>query len=293
MTLLARSSLLSPRTTLRSALALVFLSLSASCATVAPPAELLDARAAYDRASHGRAAELKPDGLLSAKQQLDRAENLFSRDADTSEIKDAAYIAVRKSLLVESEANTIAAIRMTSDAENWVKEKQAIDLSATKGKLVSTQAELEKERLARETAERRAAASVADLQKIAAVRRDERGVVITLQGGVLFKTDKSELLPAAMAQLNQVAEALLRNSPDSMISVGGYTDAQGSTPHNQELSERRAKSVGDYLVGRGISKDRVVSKGYGPQTPIADNTSVEGRAQNRRVEIIVENAKTP
>lgn len=279
-------------TFVRTALVSVLAIAGVACATVAPPGELVEARSTYARVSKGPAAELKPDDLLTAKQQLDRAERLFESDGDEPATKDAAYIAVRKALFAESDANTAATMKTKADAELRAQQLQSSDLSATKGKLVQTQAELEKERLAREDAERRAAAALADLQKIASVRRDDRGLVITLEGGVLFKTDKFELLPAAMTQLNSVAEALLRNSPEAKITVAGHTDSQGSDAHNQELSEKRAKSVADYLVGRGIAKDRVMSKGYGPQVPIADNTSIEGRAQNRRVEIVVENAKT-
>lgn len=168
--------------------------------------------------------------------------------------------------------------------------QQASDLNATRGQLATTQEQLDKERTARRDAEARAASAMADLQKIASVKKDDRGMIITLPGGVLFKTDKYELLPAAMVQLNQVADALTKNNPDAKIQVGGYTDSQGTEDHNQDLSEKRAQSVADYLVSRGVAKDRVTAKGFGSASPIADNKSVEGRAQNRRVEIVVGSA---
>jgi outer membrane protein OmpA-like peptidoglycan-associated protein len=274
--------------------------LATGCATVAPPPELLEARSTYSRVAQGPAASVKPDDLLTAKQQLDRAESTFKDKGNDPVTRDAAYIAVRKALFAEADANTIVNLKAKADAEQKAQQMQAADLSAakgqlsdTRGQLAHTQQELDQERVAREAAEKRAAAALADLQKIAAVKKDDRGMIITLQGGVLFKTDKYELLPAAMAQLNQVAEALLRNNRDARMVVGGYTDSQGPEPHNQELSENRAKSVADYLVSRGIARDRITSKGFGSQNPISDNTSVEGRAQNRRVEIVVDNALTP
>jgi outer membrane protein OmpA-like peptidoglycan-associated protein len=273
-------------------LALAAALFGAGCATVAPPPELLEARSTYGRVSKGPAAETKPDDLLTAKQQLDRAEGSFSDKGDVPATRDAAYIAVRKALFAEADANTIVNLKAKADADLRAQQLQSSDLSATKGQLVRTQQELDKERTAREEAEKRAAIAMADLKKIAAVKQDNRGLIITLPGGVLFKTDKYELLPAAMVQLNQVADVLLRNSPDSKINVGGFTDAQGPEPHNQELSENRARSVADYLVSRGIARDRVVATGYGPQNPIADNKSIEGRAQNRRVEIVVGNTTT-
>jgi outer membrane protein OmpA-like peptidoglycan-associated protein len=263
----------------------------AGCATVAPPRELVEARTTYARVSKGPAAELKPDVLLTAKQQLDRAESAFKSDGDGPATKDAAYIATRRALFAEADANTVAATKAKTDADAAAIAKQGADLNRTKGALAKTQQELDKERTAREDAEKRAAIAMADLQKIAAVKKDDRGMVITLAGGVLFKTDKSELLPAAMVSLNQVADALTRTSPESKIVVGGYTDSQGTDGHNQELSEKRAASVATYLISRGVAKDRVTSKGFGPQNPIADNKSVEGRAQNRRVEIVVDNPK--
>jgi outer membrane protein OmpA-like peptidoglycan-associated protein len=74
--------------------------------------------------------------------------------------------------------------------------------------------------------------------------------------------------------------------------VEGHTDSQGSASFNQDLSHRRAESVRLYLVSHGIAADRVTSEGLGLTRPIADNTSAEGRANNRRVEIIVQPSKT-
>lgn len=263
----------------------------AGCATAPPPRELLEARTTYARVASGPAAQLKPDDLLTAKQQLDRAERSYKNNGDEPVTKDAGYIAIRKALFAEAAANTVAASKAKSAADAATVAQQTADLSKTKGQLAQTQQALDKERTAREDAEKKAAAAMADLQKIAAVKKDDRGMVITLAGGVLFKTDQSELLPAAMVSLNSVADALARTSPDSKIVVGGYTDSQGTEGHNQQLSEKRAASVAAYLVSRGIAADRISSKGFGPQNPVADNKSVEGRAQNRRVEIVVDNPK--
>jgi outer membrane protein OmpA-like peptidoglycan-associated protein len=69
--------------------------------------------------------------------------------------------------------------------------------------------------------------------------------------------------------------------------VEGHTDSQGPAAYNQELSQRRAQVVRDYLVTRGIASDRITAQGFGPTRSIADNASAEGRANNRRVEIVV------
>ena len=73
--------------------------------------------------------------------------------------------------------------------------------------------------------------------------------------------------------------------------VEGHTDSQGTAASNQELSEKRAQAVRDYLVSRGIAADRIKSQGFGPTRPIGENSSAEGRANNRRVEIVVQPSK--
>ena len=88
-------------------------------------------------------------------------------------------------------------------------------------------------------------------------------------------------------KLNSVAEALTQQDPDSKMVVEGHTDSQGAAAYNQDLSQRRAQSVRDYLVSRGIAEDRVTAQGFGSSRSIADNKSAEGSANNRRVEIVV------
>ena len=112
-------------------------------------------------------------------------------------------------------------------------------------------------------------------------------MVITLSGSVLFTSGKSDLLPAAQLKLNDVAKALTEQDPDSKMVVEGHTDSQGAAAFNQELSQERAQSVRDYLVSRGIAGDRITAEGFGPSRSIADNATPEGRANNRRVEIVV------
>jgi outer membrane protein OmpA-like peptidoglycan-associated protein len=113
-------------------------------------------------------------------------------------------------------------------------------------------------------------------------------MVITLSGSVLFTSGSATLLPAAQLKLNDVADALTQQDPESTMVVEGHTDSQGSAASNQDLSQRRAQAVRDYLVSRGIAGDRVTSQGFGPSRSIADNASAEGRANNRRVEIVVQ-----
>ena len=109
--------------------------------------------------------------------------------------------------------------------------------------------------------------------------------VIELEG-VHFDFDKATLRPEAKTILDEAA-ALLNKNERVVVEVAGHTDSTGSESYNQGLSERRANSVQDYLVGKGVKAHRLSSKGYGESMPVASNDTKEGRAENRRVELIV------
>ena len=111
-------------------------------------------------------------------------------------------------------------------------------------------------------------------------------MVITLTGNVLFASGKSELLPGAQVKLNEVAEAL-KSQKDRDITIEGHTDNQGNQQSNLDLGQHRADSVRSYLISRGVEGQRITATGIGQTRPVADNSTAEGRANNRRVEIIV------
>lgn len=272
----------------------------AGCAAAQPPPELFDARAAYTRASTGPAAQLNPADLHVAKATLDEAERAFADDGASQKTKDLAYTAERRAAIAESRANTVAAGREKVQILAQAQANQASTLQTTSAELGRTKEQLEAERQAfqmeqqrRLEAEKRATQAAADLARIASVKQEPRGMVITLSGGVLFATGKSDLLPGAQAKLSEVARALTEQDKDSKIIVEGHTDSQGADDMNLELSRRRAESVKAYLVGHGIAADRVSAQGVGEGRPIADNTSPEGRANNRRVEIVVQPSTPP
>ena len=85
--------------------------------------------------------------------------------------------------------------------------------------------------------------------------------------------------------------AILNENPTFNVNIDGHTDSQGNDAYNLTLSDNRAASVKAYLVSKGIAESRLTSTGYGESKPIADNTKVAGRAQNRRVEMILRNYK--
>jgi outer membrane protein OmpA-like peptidoglycan-associated protein len=266
----------------------------AGCATAMPPQDLVTARASYERASKGPAAQLDPTDLHVAQDQLSAAEASFKNDGDTQVTRDASYLAVRKTELAEVRARTIQSGQvkdgivggMHADEKRTVALTSA-ELALAKNQLSTQGMALVDETARRQDAEKRAAQAAADLAKFASVKQEPRGMVITLSGSVLFESAKWALLPAAQAKLTEVASALTKEDPVSKIIVEGHTDSQGTAAFNQDLSQHRADSVRDYLITRGIAADRISAQGFGPTRSIADNASPEGRANNRRVEIVV------
>jgi outer membrane protein OmpA-like peptidoglycan-associated protein len=131
---------------------------------------------------------------------------------------------------------------------------------------------------------------MASLQEIAKVKEEARGMVITLSGAVLFATGKYELLPIARSKLDEVAKAVGDQGYKSIL-VEGHTDSVGKASDNDTLSLKRAESVRTYLISRGIPSDKIRASGLGSSRSVADNSTPDGRANNRRVEIVVEPLK--
>ncbi|MEZ4650378.1 MAG: OmpA family protein [Candidatus Eisenbacteria bacterium] len=112
------------------------------------------------------------------------------------------------------------------------------------------------------------------------VTQEARGLIVSLPG-ILFDFDKATLRPETISTLEQVAE-VLRNYPTLEIRVEGHTDDVGSETYNQDLSERRALAVADFLVDNGIASSQVRSAGFGESLPVAPNDTADGRQRNRR-----------
>lgn len=265
---------------------------AAGCATTQPTKELLDARDAYSRSEQGKARQYNPAALHEAKVQLDKAEAAFQDDPDSATARDEAYIALRRAERAEIEASTLANQQRKEKARAQANQAQAKNLEKAQGDLASTREQLQAEKAAREAAEAKSKETLARLAaaNAAAVKEEPRGTVITLAGGVLFASNKSQLLPGAQNSLNQIADAL-KDQDDKRVLIEGHTDSRGSDATNQALSKARADSVGSYLISRGVPAERITTAGLGPSRPVADNNTAEGRANNRRVEIVIQNAE--
>ena len=290
--------------TLQNTSVLVVLASLVGCAATLPPPDLVTARATYARASRGVAANLDPADVHSASESLDAAEQSFVANGASPTTIDLAYVATRRAEIAEARGIALQSAQQQQQTLGKMHDAETATVQATSAKLGQANAQialqgqvlqdrnaqLQTERERREAADRRAAQAAADLAAFASVKQEPRGMVITLSGSVLFVTNHSDLLPGAQVKLNDVANALTKQDAESKITIEGHTDSQGEASYNQDLSQRRAQSVRDYLVSRGISADRVTAQGFGLTRPIADNASAEGRANNRRVEIVVQPA---
>jgi outer membrane protein OmpA-like peptidoglycan-associated protein len=118
------------------------------------------------------------------------------------------------------------------------------------------------------------------------VYRQGDELVLRMPAGITFPVDRYDIQPQFQSTLDQVAQTLASYN-QTYIDVLGHTDSTGSDAYNQTLSDRRAQSVADYLVGHGVTRARIGVRGYGESQPIASNDTDLGRAENRRVEIKV------
>lgn len=116
------------------------------------------------------------------------------------------------------------------------------------------------------------------------VTRQGNNIILNMPHDITFATDSDSIRSSFYRTLNSVS-TVLRKYDRTTVLVNGHTDSDGSASYNQGLSERRARSVSDYLASKGVSYGRLVSRGYGESRPIASNSTSAGKAKNRRVEI--------
>ena len=121
--------------------------------------------------------------------------------------------------------------------------------------------------------------------KIETVNEGE-ALKVTFDSGILFATNSSTLSDACKSALRNFASSMKAN-PDTNLQIIGFTDSTGNVDYNQTLSEKRAKSVYDYLMYEGLSTDRMFYEGRGVHEPVASNDTPEGRSLNRRVEMVI------
>ncbi len=300
------------RSQIRNHVGVLSLLLCAGCGAGVTTAELVTARRAYTEARNGPAAQENPTAVHDAYKALQAAEKAHEDDAGGSRERHHAYIATRRAELAiagagetlakkeqqRADATYEAGLVQKTERANAESTQYAQQLTQTAQELqqnaqVLKQREAELQAQQQQLSETQLAAQSArqELERLEALREEEGRLVISLSGGVLFEAGGHVLSDPAQGRLATVAKAL-GAYPDRPVTVVGHTDDRGSDAKNRELSQARAEAVRVYLERHGVPAERLRAVGRGESEPVASNDTTEGRANNRRVEIIVEGANT-
>jgi outer membrane protein OmpA-like peptidoglycan-associated protein len=275
------------------------------------PLELYEAENAVQIAKAAGADHYAADTMATAGTALRNAEDIDSGKGDhdrkqtityareaVQAAEDARIITIRK-IKAEDEAATKQAridAEQAAQQAQAVAQQQAEQRARAEAAAAQAQAQAEQARNAQTAAEQSAqqasqqAARMRErlkeqLNQVLQTRETARGLIVDMPD-VLFAFNKYDLKPEAREKLAKVSGILL-SYPDLKLQVEGYTDSIGSDEYNQKLSEERADSVRTYLVSQSVQDANVTAMGFGKTHPVADNSTNEGRAQNRRVELVV------
>jgi outer membrane protein OmpA-like peptidoglycan-associated protein len=287
------------------------------------PLELFEAENAVQIAQAAGADHYAADTMTTAKTALQNASDINMNKHDRKETITYAREAVQSA--EDARLITIRKIKAEDDAAtqqarlNAEQQAQQSQLAAQQAQMAAQQSQLAAEQQAAERAKADAAAAEAEaraqkareaqqaaeasaqqaadqanqarerlrnqLNQVLQTTETARGLIVNMSD-VLFDFNKYTLKPDAREKLAKVSGILLAY-PDLKVKVEGYTDNIGSDEYNQKLSEQRADGVRDYLVSQSVKDGNVTATGYGKSDPIADNSTAAGRAENRRVQLVV------
>ena len=247
----------------------------------------MTAREAVQTAEDARLIALKrQDEQRIARERQAAADRESQAKAQAEHSRLQAEDDARRRAQAETEQRLEAERRARAEAERTAAQAQA---EAARERALKDQAAAEQSRQAAARAEQEKAELraklVQQLNLILETRESARGLIVNISD-VLFDTGQYTLKPAAREKLAKVSGIVLAH-PGLKLEVEGHTDSVGSDELNQQLSEKRAATVRDYLVQQGIGINAVSARGFGKTMPVASNDTAAGRQQNRRVEMIV------
>jgi outer membrane protein OmpA-like peptidoglycan-associated protein len=280
---------------------LLALAILSGCNTTRNNTSLDAAHSNYNSASaNPEVTNLAALELKEASDSLNKADTALSNGEDTATVNHLAYLANQRVAIAQETANRksseIAVANATAERNQVRLDARTAEADAAKRQVTSMQktADQQAEELAAANAnsanDQAFIAKQAALLKELNAKQTKRGLVITL-GDVLFSVNKSQLKSGGMRNVQKLAD-FLKEYPQHKVLIEGYTDSTGSDNFNQKLSERRADTVRTALVEvAGISGDRVSTRGYGKEFPVASNDTATSRQLNRRVEIIISDEK--
>ena len=241
--------------------------------------EITYARAAVERAEDARidtlrkkAAERERNTEIAKTQAQDQAA-LSQAQAQQAQVQaERDRLAAENSRLQAQQAE-MAKANSDAEAANARAKELAANQAAADANRRASSAEAMREKLR------------AQLNEVLQTTETPRGLVVNLSD-VLFDTGKYTLKPNTQVSLARIA-GIFQSYPGVKVQVEGYTDSVGSDELNQKLSDNRASTTKDFLIKQGVSLDNISAAGYGKADPVADNSTAAGRAQNRRVNLVV------
>ncbi len=277
------------------------------------PLELYEANNAIRIAQAAGADKYAPEIMKEAMQDLQNATGInsnkkgdrkmeitYARQA-VQRAEDARIVTLRKQAAERQMNAELAKRDAQSQAQQSQLQAQQSQLEAERSRAAQAQADADRARAEAEAAEAQARATQAtksaddsnavrerlrsQLNSVLATSESARGLIVNMSD-VLFDTGKYTLKPDTKISLAKVA-GILQAYPGLKLQVEGYTDSVGSDELNQKLSENRADAVRVFLITQGVQQNNITSTGYGKTKPVADNSTASGRAQNRRVNLVV------
>lgn len=275
---------------------LLLAALLSACASTPRESEALNlARQAVTEAEQNPAVHRHaPVPLGQAKESLERAEALWRAGEEPETAEHLAYMARQRAniaqALTERELAVLSGFEAAREREQILLQNRERELAEARAEAEQLRAQSAKyqDQLAQQEAQLRDIRSqLADMEP----KQTERGIVLTLDE-VLFSFDSAELKPGTRRSMDRLAQ-YLRENPDFQILIEGHTDSVGDSGYNQRLSERRADAVRGALAQRGIEGERIRVMGLGEDFPVADNSTAPGRAENRRVEVVIAQNEFP
>jgi len=253
-----------------------------TAADPAAPLPMREARQAVRIAQGAGAATYAKDPLDKAQDYLHQSEAgeggkkgiLMTARSATQSAEEARMLTVRgKRAEQEAMEQKLAQARIDQAKEEAARAAAAQEEAQKQAQAAAQESENLRTQL------------MAQLNGIMETKATARGLIVSMSG-VLFKTGQAKLMPTAREKLAKVA-GILAVHKGIKIEADGFTDSTGPMEVNEKLSESRAQAARDFLVSQGVPPDAIVSKGFGPENPIADNSTPTGRQVNRRVELVV------
>ena len=273
------------------------------------PLELYEAINAVQIAEAAGAGRYASDTLATAKQDLQNAQSMDDHKSERKEeityareavqaAEDARIMTIRK-MKAEDEDRQRMAVQQSQDAAQQAAlqaQQEATARAEAEAHAARAEAAAEKARAEQAAAQQQVQQATdqteqmrerlkQQLNQVLATRESARGLIVNMSD-VLFDFNQYTLKPGAREKLAKVSGILL-SYPNLQMQIEGYTDNIGSDEYNQKLSEERADSVRDYLVSQGVAQVNISAAGYGKADPVADNSTSSGRAENRRVQLVV------